>query len=251
MLCSPKPPPNLPAYIEHRVIAKLGYTEYSLFILFALWHVIETDFALIIQDDGWVLDAANWRDEFFNYDYIGAPTCHGRVDTATGTQWLASFEWWDHLNKPGSSVYPILNGGFSLRSKRMLRVFIDHPQLEIKIPRPNSLAFNPLRMRWRSYAPNEDAQLSAILRPQLEKLGIKYAPIDLCCHFSAEDTGPYYNEMDFQNLFGHHASWRRLISIDPPTVQYRLTRNIVQQARRERDIVRMFEDRGYIVQFPE
>ncbi|SAL48353.1 hypothetical protein AWB74_02212 [Caballeronia arvi] len=42
-------------------------------MLFALWRFIETEYALIVQDDGWILDIGNWSDEFLSYDYIGAP----------------------------------------------------------------------------------------------------------------------------------------------------------------------------------
>ncbi|MBB5193348.1 hypothetical protein HNQ50_004102 [Silvimonas terrae] len=249
LLCSPKAPEYLPPTIEHKVIAKLGYTEYSLFMMFALWHLIETEFALIIQDDGWVLDGANWRDEYFDYDYVGAPVAHGRVDTPAGTRWMSKFDWYAHLGKPDHTVYPVLNGGFSLRSKRMLRALIDHPEIKVHIPRPDILHFDPFRMYWRNCAPNEDVQLTATLRPELENAGIKYPPLDICTLFAAEDTGPMYKELDFKKLLGHHGPWRRLVSIDPPTVQYRMKRSLVKRARRELDMVQMFEDRGYSIVF--
>ncbi len=88
LLCSPQSPANLPAGIEHRKIAPLNYHEYSWFMMFALWRVIETEFALIVQDDGWVLDAANWSSDFLQYDYIGPMIHVGCVASEAGTCWL-------------------------------------------------------------------------------------------------------------------------------------------------------------------
>ena len=34
---------------------------------------IESDFALVVQDDGHIVNPNNWSDEFLAYDYIGAP----------------------------------------------------------------------------------------------------------------------------------------------------------------------------------
>lgn len=58
---------------------------------------IETSYVLIIQYDGFILNPDAWTDEFLEYDYIGAP-------------------WWytDDCN--------VGNGGFSLRSKKLLEI---------------------------------------------------------------------------------------------------------------------------------
>lgn len=63
------------------------------------WYVprlVTTTHFLLVQWDGWVLDAGRWSPEFLEYDYVGAP-------------------WWfnDGLN--------VGNGGFSLRSVRLGR----------------------------------------------------------------------------------------------------------------------------------
>lgn len=84
--------------------------EYSEWILKELWHYIETDFVLVTQWDGYVLNGDAWLDEFYEYDYIGAP-------------WI-----FEHGRQIG-------NGGFSIRSKHLLTCmgsdrFIDvtHPE---------------------------------------------------------------------------------------------------------------------------
>jgi len=70
-------------------------TEYSLFILSNLSSYINTNYCLLTQWDGWVVNNEFWDSDFLNYDYIGAI-------------------W------PLYSDYQVGNGGFSLRSKKLL-----------------------------------------------------------------------------------------------------------------------------------
>jgi hypothetical protein len=71
-------------------------TQYSLFILEKLDSYINTNFCLVTQWDSWVINIKSWDMDFLNYDYIGAI-------------------WPDYMeNKVGI-------GGFSLRSKRLLK----------------------------------------------------------------------------------------------------------------------------------
>lgn len=65
--------------------------EYSNFIVKELAHYIKTDYVLVTQWDAWVLNGCSWSDEYYEYDYIGAP-------------WL----YVDNRN--------VGNGGFSIRS---------------------------------------------------------------------------------------------------------------------------------------
>ncbi|EKS72921.1 MULTISPECIES: DUF5672 family protein [Caballeronia] len=249
LLCSPHAPANLPAGIEHRKIAPLTYQEYSWFMMFALWRVIETDFALIVQDDGWVLDANNWSDEFLDYDYVGPPTHVGRIDTQDRTQWVVHHKWGLELDQPGKRVMPVLNGGFCLRSRRMMRVFADHPEIMVRIPPPDSVGGDSLKMTWVNGAPNEDVQLTAILRPELEAVGIRFAPAELCARFGMENAGYLHRNFNTMTLFGHHCSWRRLVSIDPPTVQFQIRLSAVMKKHGERAFARMLQERGYRLRF--
>lgn len=95
-----------------RTIPKISSgTDYSVFVLTELARHITTEFVLLIQWDGYVLSGAAWKPEFQNYDYIGAR--------------------WTHV--PGAGVG---NGGFSLRSRRLLEATTDrhfvvgHPEDE-------------------------------------------------------------------------------------------------------------------------
>lgn len=87
--------------VEVRQIAPLkSSAEYSTFMLTELGRHIRTEFVLVIQWDGYILDADAWQSRFFDYDYIGAR--------------------WPHI--PGVEVG---NGGFSLRSQRLLKAMTD------------------------------------------------------------------------------------------------------------------------------
>lgn len=68
--------------------------DYSKFVMKELGKYIDTEFLLLIQWDGYVLDSTVWTDEFLKYDYIGAP--------------------WIYVD--GKNVG---NGGFTLRSARL------------------------------------------------------------------------------------------------------------------------------------
>lgn len=83
--------------IEWRQIEPLGSrSDYSRFMIHQLTDHIETPHVLIVQWDGFVRDGNRWQQAFLEYDYIGAAWPQFRDGAAVG------------------------NGGFSLRSKRLL-----------------------------------------------------------------------------------------------------------------------------------
>ena len=73
-------------------------SQYSDFVLKRLNNYIGTEYVLINQWDGFIINFDQWSDDFFNYDYLGAP-------------W-----WWKSDTIYGG------NGGFSLRSKKLLNL---------------------------------------------------------------------------------------------------------------------------------
>ena len=68
---------------------------YSKFILQELHKHIHTDFVLIVQWDGYIINPEAWKPLFLDYDYIGA-----------------IWHWHPENRRVG-------NGGFSLRSKKL------------------------------------------------------------------------------------------------------------------------------------
>lgn len=71
---------------------------YSLFCIRELAKHVTTDYMLVIQWDGYVLNWKTWNPEWLKWDYIGAP-----------------WEWYTDGMQVG-------NGGFSLRSRRLMEV---------------------------------------------------------------------------------------------------------------------------------
>lgn len=83
--------------------------KYNEFVTWKLGHYIDTSHILLVQYDGYVIDASAWSDEFLQYDYIGAP--------------------WTYTD--GRNVG---NGGFSLRSKRLHDILATDPFITVGSP---------------------------------------------------------------------------------------------------------------------
>lgn len=95
--------------------------EYSGFLLKELVKHVATPWVLVVQWDGYVVDATQWNDEFRQYDYIGA-------------RWPESPKGID-----------VGNGGFSLRSTRLLKA-LAHERFAV---RPDSIEDAMICDRWR------------------------------------------------------------------------------------------------------
>jgi hypothetical protein len=215
LLISTNKPQNLPSNIKWKNILPLDYRQYSLFVMFSLQNFIETEYCLIVQDDGWVINGDNWSDDFLMYDYIGAP-CHAAL---VGNELVQNFQWVDtHHLKP----IIIQNGGLSLRSMKLLKA----PSLY------GALYY----FSNESTLQNEDVQLSGIFRPQLESLGIKFAPDNLAKQFSVEYLGPlFHDDLNFSTLFGIHGQTRKLISEN--LIQITIPKNQTQHIHREMELL--------------
>lgn len=155
------PPENCPAPVRYISIEPLkGINAYSDFLLKRLAPHIQTSHVLIIQWDGFVLRPDLWMPEFLAYDYIGPP--------------------WYHGGHPGM----VGNGGFSLRSNRLLNALthFDAP--------PNE---------------PEDVVICRDLRPELERLhNIQFAPLNVAQLFGCE-YGPWRDAFGFHGMhnFAH------------------------------------------------
>ena len=157
---------------------------YSSFMIKQINSYVTTPFALVIQYDGFILNPDAWRDEYLDYDYIGAP--------------------WNETE--GYSI--VGNGGFSLRSKRLLELL----QHDDAILDPTAL--DP------PDAP-EDWYICGMIRDYLEARGIRFAPVELARQFSFEGSDEYFG-VAWTNEFGFHglrwtdiSSWLRLHPDEP------------------------------------
>jgi len=151
--------------------------EYCRFILKDLYRYVETSHVLVAQWDGYVIDEKKWDNKWLEYDYIGALWPNGQMG----------------------------NGGFSLRSKKLLAA-LQSPQF--------GEPFNP-----------EDEQICRAWRPVLEKdYGIKFAPPAVAEQFSVENQ-PYKGQFGFHSfstpvpkdtvprpyVFAHAGDWGDMI----------------------------------------
>ena len=148
----------VPENLRIKVTGEIDSREaYSLYVQTRLPEVIQTSFVLLVQWDGYVLNAAHWSSDFIKYDYIGA--C------------------WPQFKAPVS----VGNGGFSLRSKRLLEACRD-PEFQPGHP--------------------EDISICHINRSLLEqKYAIKFAPEALACRFSFERSQPAEETFGFHGVF--------------------------------------------------
>jgi hypothetical protein len=147
-------------YIETIVIPKINtLQEYSYFCVKELNKYIDAEFCLFVQPDGFVTNPLMWTDEFLNYDYIGAPW-----DILLSRQALYNC---GHFIEDLSRV-PIIvgNGGFSLRSKKIMTEYsvLDYPNTVIP----------------------EDNFICVLNRGPLKNKGIKFAPVNIAKRFSLE-----------------------------------------------------------------
>jgi hypothetical protein len=183
-------PENLPPEIEWKEIGFLDYMMYSIFVMHSLYAYIETDYCLMVQDDGWVLNGANFKADYYNYDYIGG-ACHAAM---VGNQLVLHGGWHDKF--PRTIVQ---NGGFSLRSKRFLEA-----------PNKFGIVHNHAQdiHLW-----NEDVQLSCIKRHLFAEKGIQYASEKTIRDFSLESVIPtFHDDFDFNRLLGCHSTSLKLVS---------------------------------------
>jgi hypothetical protein len=225
LLLSPWRPPDLPSAITWRRIHSLNYLQYSVFVMHCLHSFIETDFCLLVQEDGWVINGVNFEKSYYDYDYIGAP-CHAAI---SGNQLIQRFQWTQM-----SSVSVIQNGGFSLRSHRFLEA-----------PNRLGIAYMP---ETRPPLFNEDIQLTGTLRPSLEAAGLRFAPDAIARGFAIEYLGPrFHDTLDFSNLVGHHARTRQLVA--PKQIVVRMTRTQASNVFREIEFLAYLERIGYSITF--
>ena len=169
----------MPSDISYEHCEKIkDIKEYSYYMIYNLYKHIKTDYCLTVQHDGYVINPNKWNDEFFNWDYIGAP-------------WPISAN--AYIDPFGNHIR-VGNGGFSFRSKKLLEV----PSI-VKIPFEVNIGDFYKHMNAGCYS--EDGNISVHNRHIFEKYGCKFAPIDVAVYFSIESNIIENKEVD---TFGFH-----------------------------------------------
>jgi hypothetical protein len=162
--------------IKHIKIDELDYEGYNRFVVYDLKNYVDTDYVIIIQDDGYIINPHLWNDKFFEYDYIGAPWPMPQDN----------FSYRDAFN----NLVRVGNGGFSFRSKKLL-----------SLP-------SELNLEWKPFFGfyNEDGFFTCHNRHFFEAEGCKYAPVEVAVHFSFESEIP---ENKGIIPFGFHGKWSK------------------------------------------
>jgi hypothetical protein len=180
--------------ITYKIDKIVDANDYSRFIINKMPHLLNSlnlDYShvLVIQHDGFVINGSEWSNEFLEYDYIGAP-------------WL----YIDGRN--------VGNGGFSLRSKKLLELTEDKPVL------------GP-----------EDECIGRLWRGSLEISGCKFAPEHIASKFSYELNPPK------GKTFGFHGTFHKIASKNVLVKRMGALGDVIQVE----PVLRYFSEKGYTV----
>jgi hypothetical protein len=159
-LISDSKPDNLPDIITHEFCPRMSnIEEWNHAAIYELGKHIDTEFAILIHDDGFIVNPSSWREEFLEYDYIGAP-------------WPLPFDDYSYRDINGEIIRQ--GNSVSLRSKKL-----------IDIP-------NRLDLEWKSFHgfTNEDGFICVNYRHRYIEEGCKFADIDVAKYFSHETMIP-------------------------------------------------------------
>lgn len=185
----------------HHIDAINTREEYSEFILRRLVNHVDRSHVLIVQWDGFIIDASRWRPEFLQFDYLGAP--------------------WPQFDD-GRTVG---NGGFSLRSKRLLQL-TSAPDFHCEHP--------------------EDVSICRTHRSELEERGIRFAPEPVAEKFAFErgrrtESFGFHGLFNFPDVFPPNDLKATLDALDPTLLCGRDGADLILELARRRDLGRVWQ----------
>ena len=175
-------PKKIPDGIEYEKFVgydNISYKEFSYYCIYKLIEHVDTEYMLMIHPDGFVINPESWTDEFLEWDYLGAPW--PVVDNA--------------FIDPFGNHQRVGNGGFTLRSRRLLEV----PSKE-EIPFEVNQGTFYKHMNAGAY--NEDGNICVHNKHLFEKHGMRFAPVELAAKFSHETPVP--ETANVEKPFGFH-----------------------------------------------
>jgi hypothetical protein len=153
---------------EEMIFPITNIDEYNYYILYDLYKHIDTEFVLITQDHAFIINPGAWTDEFLDYDYIGAPWPLRENSFVT--------PFGEHIRCG--------NGGFSLRSKKLLEV---PNQVDIPFKVSDQPDFYKM---FGSTNTNEDGNICVHNRHIFIEQGCKFPAVELAAKFSYESPVP-------------------------------------------------------------
>tara|TARA_R110000796_G_scaffold58413_4_gene134859 strand:+ start:15018 stop:15680 length:663 start_codon:yes stop_codon:yes gene_type:complete len=159
-LVSHEKPENLPDFITHELCPRMSnIDEWNYGTIYEMPKHVDTEFCLLIHDDGFVVNSESWKDEFLEYDYIGAP-------------WPLPSDSFSFKDIKGEVIR--VGNSVSLRSKKLLDLPLE------------------TNMKWESFHGfyNEDGFICVNNRHLYIENGCKFADIDVAKYFSHETMIP-------------------------------------------------------------
>tara|TARA_R100000808_G_scaffold5537_1_gene16790 strand:- start:10795 stop:11469 length:675 start_codon:yes stop_codon:yes gene_type:complete len=180
-LVSDTKPKDIPLLITHEYCNKMSnIDEWNRAMVYDLHKYVDTEFAILIHDDGFIVNPMSWRLEFLDYDYIGAPWGHKHLSDSKGK-----------IIRVGNSV--------SLRSKRLM-----------ELP-------TRMNMKWERFDNNfnEDTQICVANRDMFLAEGMRYGDFEIAKYFSHEEYFTEFGDIKpfaFHNFGGANNKYRELIN---------------------------------------
>lgn len=165
---------HLPTDYKHKVeITNIStHVMYSIFMLKEIHKYVDTKYMLVVQADGFILNADSWDESWKQYDYIGP-----------------ILNQWDIVG----------NGGFSFRSKALMAY------MSTLFPEWNVTPEDADRLQSKMSC-YEDGAISMNYKELIEVNGFKVAPLDVAGKF-AQGGNP--NEAyHYEYPFGFHGCWK-------------------------------------------
>ena len=177
-LLSSLPPNKKYSNIEYIPIPVMNnIADYNRMIIENLHKYFQTSHCLLVQPDSFVVDSDLWKNEFLQFDYIGAP-------------------WSEKLQINSNLILDMKknsvgNGGFSLRSRKLVET-------------TSKINFDSLKFPFK----NEDIIICHYLYEQMLNNGISFATPEIAAKFSMENENHLYGQ-DVSNVFGFHGKHLR------------------------------------------
>jgi hypothetical protein len=177
--------------IEYVSVRLMNRSDNNRFIMEDLHKYFETSHCLFVQADSFVVNADLWKEEFLEFDYIGAPWPNKiQINDYIGAPWPNKIQMNPNLilNMKENCVG---SGGFSLRSRKLLKTVAKINYDSLKFP-----------------IKNEDVIICHYLYKEMIDKGIRFAPPKLAAQFSMEDANHLYGQ-DVNSVFGFHSRHMR------------------------------------------
>lgn len=202
VLITHKKPLFLPKNITYKHTSKLTDIDcFNYKMVYDLADYIDTEFAMVVHYDGYVVHPESWQDIFYDYDYIGSPWPMPKPGKPHSYH-----DIYGNLCRVGNSV--------SLRSKRLL-----------EFPRQANLKWEKDEEGFY----NEDIFLCCMNKHKIEEAGMQIAPIEVAKYFAHEHPIPEVQDI---TPFAFHKWWGENVQYpvfkNPLTELWGITKNCIR-----------------------